>query len=111
MFLVTDKILKNLYGVMINYSWVQSLVGNHPTIIFFNPDLFEIRPEAEEYFNDLKRVEILFDDPRSAAQKVEKIYDNVGEWWLSNRVQTARKKFVNQYANTKKIGRLLWQRF
>ena len=38
------------------------------------------------------------DNPESAAQKVNEVWDNVEGWWGQDKVQEARRQFCNRYA-------------
>ena len=58
----------------------------------------EVRDEATPYFEDLRKVGILWDSPEAAAKKVTEIYDDPWSWWGSEAVQEVRKRFVDRYA-------------
>ena len=72
---------------------------NIPTIIFWDPNLNEIRPSAEKYFNKLFEAGILFYNPEDASKKVNEIWNNIDEWWYNNKTQQARKIFCSKFAN------------
>ena len=38
-----------------------------------------------------------------AAEKINKKFDKIEEWWFSNDVQRVRKIFCDKYANYSKI--------
>ena len=78
--------------------FLETLAVNHPTIVFFDHRLFEIRDSALRYFNMLKKVGIFFETPGEAAQHASRIYDDVGKWWLSEEVQHCRSIFVKHFA-------------
>ena len=67
-----------------------------------------MRPDAEPYFQALRDAGILYKDPVSAAEKVNEIFDNPGEWWLSNRVQDAREEFCDRFAYARKDWLEVW---
>ena len=48
----------------------------------------------------LEDAKILFYDEVAAARHVNKICSNIDSWWLSNKVQLARKEFCFVYART-----------
>jgi putative transferase (TIGR04331 family) len=77
---------------------LEVLVANFPAILFWNPKYWEVRPEAEPYFNLLRQAGILYDTPEAAAKKINDIYINPMEWWLQPDVQKARALFCQQYA-------------
>ena len=78
---------------------LETLSMNIPTIIFWDPNLNEIRPSAEKYFNKLFEAGILFYNPEDASKKVNEIWNNIDEWWYSNKTQEARKIFCSKFAN------------
>ena len=52
---------------------LEILVSNFPTIIFWNPTLFELRDSAQPYYDELRKASILHDTPESAAIKVNEV--------------------------------------
>ena len=85
-------------------TFLDTLMLNVPTIIFWNQKNWELKEEAKLYFNLLKSVGIFHDNPEGAAQQMINIWNNIDSWWKSNEVQDVRKKFCNQYS--KDIDRL-----
>lgn len=81
---------------------LETLALNFPTIIFWNLDNYEIRPEAIESIQILKKAGIFFDCPKLAAQQINIISDDVASWWQDEDIQTARLLFVDKYALTSK---------
>jgi putative transferase (TIGR04331 family) len=81
-------------------TYLETFVADFPTILFWNPDHWELRPSAQPYFDELRRVGILHDTPESAAQKVNEIYDDPAKWWKTPKVQAAKNRFCEQYAKT-----------
>ena len=106
---LADKPLKNSISksrlIIVNCNGtvlLETLSMNIPTIIFWDPNLNEIRPSAQPFFNKLASAEILFYNPEDAAKKVNQIWDNVNDWWFSNKTQEARKIFCSKFANQPK---------
>jgi putative transferase (TIGR04331 family) len=79
-------------------TFLETLAANFPTIIFLDPRLWEIRPEAEPYFDELKRVGIFHSSPESAADFVNRISSEPQLWWEEHDVQTARRRFSSRFA-------------
>jgi putative transferase (TIGR04331 family) len=79
-------------------TFLESLVANVPTLLFWDPQRWEVRAEAESYFDALRQAEILHDSPESAALKLMQVYDSPAGWWLSEDVQRARQSFVERFA-------------
>ncbi len=86
---------------------LEVLSANYPTIVFWNPDHWELRESAKPLFDVLMDVGIFHDTPQSAATKVNEIYEDVQSWWMLTETQKARKIFCDRFANTSRpIARL-----
>ncbi len=81
-------------------TFLESLNLNIPTIMFWNPKHWELRPSAEPYFNKLQQAGIFHTKPEDAARKVAEIWDDVQKWWNNPEVQEARQIFCDRYART-----------
>lgn len=79
--------------------FLETLGRNIPTVIFWNPEFFELRKSAEPYFEKLKDAGIFHECPLTAAQHINEIWDDVSKWWNSSRVQFIRKEFCEIYSN------------
>ena len=79
-------------------TFLDSLSLNIPTIMFWNPKHWELRSEAEPYFEKLREVGIFHSCPENAANKVSEIWDKVDEWWNEEGLQEVRKNFCDRYA-------------
>ncbi len=80
-------------------TYLESLSLNFPTIIFWNPKHWELRPSAHPYFEQLKSVGIFHETPESAAKQMTAVWDDVSSWWHSPSVQSVRRAFCEQYAH------------
>ena len=89
-------------------SFLEAFTINVPTVLFWNHEVYLMRPDAEPYLQSLRDVGILYKDPVSAAEKVNEIFDNPGEWWLSDKVQGARKEFCSRFAYARKDWLDVW---
>jgi putative transferase (TIGR04331 family) len=87
---------------------LQALTANVPTILFWDPLRWEVRDEAEPYFESLRKAGILWDSPEAAAKKVTAIYDDPWTWWDSKAVQEVRRRFVDRYALARKDWVACW---
>ena len=81
-------------------TYLETFAANFPTVMFWNPDHWELRPSAQPYFEELRRVGILHDTPESAAQKVNEIYSDPAAWWKTPKIQDAKNRFCEQYARS-----------
>lgn len=79
-------------------TFLETMCRNMPTIMFWNPEHWELRPSAEPFFEKLKSVGIFHESPESAANQVNKIWDDVPGWWNSKEVQSVKDEFCWQYA-------------
>ena len=87
---------------------LETLAGNIPTILFWDPERWEVRPEAQTYIEGLREVQILQDSPEIAAAKLVEVYGDPAPWWNSDRVQNARRRFVGRHALTKESWISSW---
>lgn len=89
-------------------TYIESLVLNFPTVMFWNPLHWEIKPEAQSYFDKLRNVGIFHESAASAALHISGIWDDIPSWWKSEAVQSARRYFCDNYAASPPdiIGRL-----
>ena len=81
-------------------TYLQTFVANFPTVMFWNPSHWELRPSAQPYFDELRRVGIFHETPESAAAKVNKISHDPASWWNQPEIQRAKDKFCFQFART-----------
>jgi putative transferase (TIGR04331 family) len=79
-------------------TFLEALVANIPTVLFWDPHRWEARSEAEPYFESLRSVGVLWDSPETAAAKVEEVYNEPWRWWGEEVLQDARQSFVDRYA-------------
>jgi len=80
-------------------TYLETLTWNIPTIMFWNPNHWEVNNQAKPYFDLLEKVGIFHTTPQSAARKMIEIWDDVDGWWHSEKIQNARKVFIKQYAH------------
>jgi putative transferase (TIGR04331 family) len=95
------KIIKKYRLYIATYNattYLESLFWNFPTIIFWNPNHWELNKNTKPYFELLAKVGIFHETPESAADHMAKVWDNINNWWLSESVQAAREQFCNEYS-------------
>ena len=71
-----------------------------PTLVTWSDSYMKVRPEAESVFQLMERAGIFHSTPESAADFINRIWDDVDGWWNSPQVIDARSQFCNQYART-----------
>lgn len=79
-------------------TFLESFTMNVPTVIYWNPQHWELRDTAIPYFEDLRRVGIFHETPDSAARHVAAIWDDVDAWWTSKEVREVLERFTARYA-------------
>lgn len=78
-------------------TFLESFNMDVPTVIYWNPNHWELRDSAIPYFEELKRVSIFHETPESAARHVAVIWDNVDAWWTSPEVREVLECFKARY--------------
>ncbi len=81
-------------------TYLETLMSNIPTIVFWEPQHWEIRDNVADYFNELIKVGLLHYSAESAAAHACKIWDHVEAWWSSAAVQQAREMFCQKFARS-----------
>jgi putative transferase (TIGR04331 family) len=81
-------------------TFLETFSANIPTVIFWNPELWELNNEAEDYFQRLKSCNIYFDDPTNCASFINRHWDEIDSWWDSQEVRKAVVSFCDRYAYT-----------
>ncbi len=79
-------------------TFLETFGANVPTVIFWNPDHWELRPAAQPYFDKLRQVGIFHDTPESAAAKVNEIFSDTISWWNDPDIQKAKDEFCDEFA-------------
>ena len=84
-------------------TYLETLYLNIPTIAFWNEEHWELNEDSKKYIEILFDAGIYHKTPKSAAQKVSEIWDDIGSWWESEIVQNARQEFCERFSkNIKK---------
>jgi len=89
-------------------AFVEALLINVPCILFWDPEIFLVKPEASIYLNQLRSAGILHDYPESAAEKLNEVFDDPISWWSDEIIQKARMAFCNWYVDTRKAWQDIW---
>ena len=72
---------------------------NVPTVIYWNPNHWELRETAIPFFEELKRVKVFHETPESAARHVAAIWHDVDAWWVSPEVSEVVDRFKEEYCH------------
>lgn len=81
-------------------TYIETFAANFPTIVFWDSNLWEIKSTAQPYFDELRRVGIFHDTPKSAADMVNEISPDPAYWWKQTEIQRAKDKFCFRFART-----------
>ena len=105
------EILKKTKLVVYTYNatgYLELLAANIPVIIFCPTDKNPLREQAIPYFEELKKSKIFHETTESVSEHLNKIWNEIDEWWNKKDVQNVRKKFCQKYAkyDSKKIENL-----
>jgi putative transferase (TIGR04331 family) len=76
-------------------TFLESLVSNVPTILFFDPTLWQMAHRAKGAFDRFREAGIVHYDPESAAVFMKEIETDVLGWWEKDSVKEARRNFLN----------------
>jgi putative transferase (TIGR04331 family) len=80
---------------LISTSWLEALIMNIPTIVFYNKATYFLQEKYQYYFDELIAVGIFQTDPNKAARFVEEISENPEDWWRNENVQKAKNNFLH----------------
>ena len=70
-----------------------------PTIIFWNPEYWELSKDARLYYEKLKSVGIFHETPESAAKKTLEVWNDVHSWWNDKEVIKIKREFIRNYSH------------
>jgi putative transferase (TIGR04331 family) len=100
--------------VVVNYpdtSFMEAMAMNAPTIAYWSPAYVAHCATAETYINALRSAGIVYDSPQAAAEKINKIWDDVDGWWSDPETQRAKDDFCFQFARSQPDWRKEWASF
>ncbi|EMN88890.1 LIC12162 family transferase [Leptospira weilii] len=93
-------------------TYIQSLAMNVPTLLFWNSKHFKECSNFSKCLNLLREVGILFDDPFSAARKLNEILETgIENWWFDKKIQAARQEFLWNHGRTSSEWKSEWKLF
>ena len=87
-------------GTYNSTTYLETFAVNYPTILFWDPRYWELRPSAQPLFDKLRKVGILHDTPESAAEMVNEIYMDPLSWWSQEGIQKTLKEFNHNFLRT-----------
>jgi len=90
-------------------TYLETFAANFPTVMFWNPDHWELNPSAQPCFDELRRIGIFHDTPESAAALVNEISNDPASWWNQPEIQKAKDQFCFQFARMSDNWRDEWK--
>jgi putative transferase (TIGR04331 family) len=79
-------------------TFLQTFRMNIPTVIFWDPQYSELSEGSRAYFDSLREARVFFTNPEECAMHVNKIWDDVDGWWVSDEVGEAVGRFCERFA-------------
>ena len=80
-------------------TFMEALYADKPSILFhpggFTAD--KIHPDAAQFYDELRKAQILFDDPIDAAKQVNAVYSEPRKWWNEPQRREAVARFKGRY--------------
>lgn len=76
----------------------EALAADAPCLMTWNPADWKYRDSARPFFNRLKEVGLLFDEPEAAAAQAARVYDDPQAWWDEPARREVRRDFARHFA-------------
>lgn len=93
---------------VISTTCVEAISCNIPTIIFCNDDFFIPDQNAVEILNELRRVQVLFDNVWEAADFINKNEQHINLWWNEKERKDVVNRFRKMYASHDCFSKWKW---
>ena len=74
-------------------TYLESLILDHPTLCFWNPEANLLRDDLLPYYEAMVEAGVFHYSPESAAAKIRVIAENPRQWWQSSAVTSAVNEF------------------
>lgn len=92
-------------------TYLETIVADHPTICYWNPEANLIRSDLQVFFDRLVDVGILHLTPESAARHLNEVASNPLKWWQSLPVRDALQSFRDNVCYTSLDAMDQWAEF
>ena len=79
-------------------TFLEGFIQNIPTMIFWNPDFWELDESAQPFFAILERSGVFHRSAESAAKHLIDIWPDINQWWEHPETQDARRVFCERFA-------------
>ena len=84
-------------GTYLGTAFLQTFAMGVPTVLFWQPGMWEVRESAAPYFDRLREVGVFHDSPTSAASHVSNVWSDVEGWWAGSEVAAAVDAFRSRF--------------
>ena len=81
-----------------NTTFSIALSNNIPIIAFWDPLSNAIDEIALPFFDELKKFGIIHKTPKSAAEHLNHIHNDIDAWWNNPDLQKSRENWINNFA-------------
>ena len=71
----------------------ESMHLNIPTILLYLEEYWPAHPQFDDLIEALKKQNIIFTDPKAAADHINTIWDDPNKWWTASSTLIARNYF------------------
>lgn len=98
-----DKLISKNKLVVYSYNstgFLEAMSKNTPTLVFWQNGLNDLENNVISDYQALVDLGIIHLSAKSAAVKVNDIWNDVEGWWSQSSIQKGRKKFCELYAKT-----------
>jgi putative transferase (TIGR04331 family) len=92
-------------------TYLETMIANHPTLCFWNPEANMIRNDLMPYFEGLVTAGVLHRTPESAARKLNEVESDPVRWWSSPEVQSAVSVFRDNVCQTSPMALAEWAEY
>jgi len=79
-------------------TYIEAFSVNMPSILFWNPNHWEINDITKDLFQKLENEKIFHKSPESAAEHLIEIWDDIDSWWFRESVQNAVNEFKKTFS-------------
>jgi putative transferase (TIGR04331 family) len=90
----SSKIVVHTYN---QTGFLETLAIGIPTLLIIDLNITPIRESAIPFYELLRKIKVLHDNPYSASAHINLVWDDIDSWWKSNEVQEGLALFINNY--------------
>ena len=88
--------------------FLESISMNIPTILILKNYEDYLRDNVVDIFNELRDVNIIFENPMQASKHINKYYNSINSWWMTEKTQRVLKNFRFKFCFSSKDWKKKW---